>query len=112
MARLKSPPGCLTRRAYYMKEQTKTTSESPPSDACITTSLQLIEVSAVSHNLTITTLLCLILGVDLNTMRRIRQHNATINLIEYNPVRDWAIVTMNALAHLSGGLTSDEKPYL
>lgn len=69
-------------------------------------------VVAVSHNLTITTLLCLILGVELNTMRRIRQHNATINLIEYNPVRNWAIVTMNALAHLTGGLTSDEKPYL
>jgi broad specificity phosphatase PhoE len=69
-------------------------------------------VVAVSHNLTITTLLCRVLGLDLNAMRRIRQHNATINLIEYDPARDWTIVTMNALAHLNGGITSEEKPYL
>lgn len=69
-------------------------------------------VVAVSHNLTITTLLCRVLGLEFNAMRRIRQHNATINLIEYDPARDWTIVTMNALAHLNGGITSEDKPYL
>jgi broad specificity phosphatase PhoE len=69
-------------------------------------------VAAVSHNLAITTLLCRILDVEINSMRRIRQHNAAINLIEWDPEREWTVVTMNSLSHLNGSLSSEEKPYL
>ena len=69
-------------------------------------------VVAVSHNLAITALLCRILDMDLNTMRRLRQHNAAINLIEYTPERDWGVVMMNVVSHLNGALATDEKPYL
>ena len=69
-------------------------------------------VAAVSHNLAITTVMCRILGVGLNEMRCIRQHNAAINLVEHSPGRGWSVVTMNSLAHLNRSLTSEEKPYL
>jgi broad specificity phosphatase PhoE len=69
-------------------------------------------VVAVSHNLAITTLLCRILHIDLNDMRGIRQHNASINLIEFDEVRGWGVVMMNTLSHLGPALASDEKPYL
>ncbi|MEE9257452.1 MAG: histidine phosphatase family protein, partial [bacterium] len=69
-------------------------------------------VAAVSHNLAITVLLCRILNIGLNDMRRIRQHNAAINLIEYEPSRGWSVVMMNTLSHLRGSLTSEDKPYL
>ncbi len=69
-------------------------------------------VVAVSHNLAITTLLCRILHIDLNDMRAIRQHNAAINLVEYDEIRGWGVVMMNALSHLGPALASNEKPYL
>lgn len=69
-------------------------------------------VIAVSHNLTITTLMCRVMELDLNSIRRIRQHNAAINLVEHNPEREWSVLTMNAVAHLNGQLSSDMKPYL
>jgi phosphoserine phosphatase len=69
-------------------------------------------VVAVSHNLAITAILCRILGMDLNTMRCLRQHNAAINLIEYSHERGWGVVMMNVLTHLNGSLATDEKPYL
>ncbi|MEE9239876.1 MAG: histidine phosphatase family protein [bacterium] len=69
-------------------------------------------VIAVSHNLAISTLLCRIMEMDLNGIRRIRQHNAAINLVEHNPERGWSVLTMNAVSHLDGQLSSDLKPYL
>lgn len=69
-------------------------------------------VIAVSHNLTITTLMCRVMELDLNNIRRIRQHNAAINLVEHEPGRGWSVLTMNAVAHLNGQLSSDMKPYL
>jgi broad specificity phosphatase PhoE len=69
-------------------------------------------VIAVSHNLTISTVLCQIMELDLNSIRRIRQHNAAINIVEHEPKRGWSVLTMNALAHLNGNLSSDMKPYL
>ncbi|MEE9275672.1 MAG: histidine phosphatase family protein [bacterium] len=59
-------------------------------------------VAAVSHNLTITVIMCRVLGVDLNSFRGIRQHNASLNIIEHTPQRGWSVVTMNSLAHLRG----------
>lgn len=69
-------------------------------------------IAAVSHNLAITTIMCRILGVGLNEMRCIRQHNAAINIVEHSPGRGWSVVTMNSLMHLDPSLTSEEKPYL
>ena len=69
-------------------------------------------VVAVSHNLAITALLCRILDMDLNTMRRLRQHNAAINLIEYSPERGWSVVMMNVVSHLNGELATEDEPYI
>ncbi len=69
-------------------------------------------VIAVSHNLTISALMCRVMGLGLNGIRRLRQHNAAINLIEHDPGRGWGVLTMNAFGHLNGQLSSDAKPYL
>ena len=69
-------------------------------------------VVAVSHNLTITTILCRILGVDLNRIRRIRQHNASFNVLEHTPDRGWSVVTMNNLSHLRDTPVSERNPYI
>jgi len=69
-------------------------------------------VIAVSHNLTISALMCRVMGLDLNGIRRLRQHNAAINLIEHDSARGWGVLTMNAIGHLNGQLSSDAKPYL
>ncbi len=69
-------------------------------------------VIAVSHNLTISALMCRVMGLGLNGIRRLRQHNAAINLIEHDPVRGWGVLTMNAFGHLNAQLSSDAKPYL
>jgi len=68
--------------------------------------------AAVSHNLAISTVLCRILGIDLNGFRRVRQFNAALNLIEHAPERGWTVVTMNSLSHLSGLAASEGNPYL
>lgn len=69
-------------------------------------------VIAVSHNLTISALMCRVLEIDLNSIRRMRQHNAALNLIEHDSARGWGVVTMNGLSHLNNKLSSDKKPYL
>ena len=68
-------------------------------------------VAAVSHNLAIITILCRVLGVELNGFRRLRQHNAAMNIVEHAPGRGWSVVTMNSLAHLEGAPVSDRNPY-
>lgn len=69
-------------------------------------------VAAFSHNLTIITVLCRILGVHLNDFRRIRQHNAALNIIEHSEARGWSVVTMNALFHLQDTPGAERNPYL
>ncbi len=68
-------------------------------------------IAAVSHNLAIIMILCRILGVELNGFRRIRQHNAAMNIIEHTPERGWSVVTMNSLAHLQDAPVSERNPY-
>ena len=69
-------------------------------------------IAAVSHNLAIIMILCRILGVELNGFRRIRQHNAAMNIIEHSPERGWSVVTMNSLAHLQDAPVSERNSYL
>ncbi len=69
-------------------------------------------IVAVSHNLAIITILCRILGVGLNRFRRLRQHNATMNIIEHTPERGWSVVTMNSLAHLQDAPVSERNSHL
>ena len=69
-------------------------------------------VAAVSHNLTITALLCRILGMDLDRFRVLRQHNAALNIIEYDPERGWSVVTMNSLSHLRDTSAAERNPYV
>ena len=68
-------------------------------------------IAAVSHNLAIIMILCRILGVELDGFRRIRQHNAAMNIIEHSPERGWSVVTMNSLAHLQDAPVSERNPY-
>ena len=69
-------------------------------------------IAAVSHNLTIITILCRILGLGLNGFRRLRQHNASLNIVEHTPGRGWNVVTMNSLAHLQDAPVSERNPYM
>ncbi len=68
-------------------------------------------IAAVSHNLAIIMILCRILGVEINGFRRLRQHNAAMNIVEHTPERGWSVVTMNSLAHLQGAPVSERNPY-
>ncbi len=69
-------------------------------------------IAAVSHNLAIITILCNILGAELNGFRRLRQHNAAMNIVEHTPQRGWSVVTMNSLAHLQETPVSGRNSYL
>ncbi|MDA1001416.1 MAG: histidine phosphatase family protein [bacterium] len=68
--------------------------------------------AAVSHNLAISTILCRILGMDLNQIRRLRQHNASLNIVEHSGKRGWSAVTVNSLAHLREVARTGQNPYL
>jgi len=68
-------------------------------------------IAAVSHNLAIISILCRVLGVELDGFRRLRQHNAAMNIVEHAPGRGWSVVTMNSLAHLEGAPVSERNPY-
>lgn len=67
---------------------------------------------AVSHNLAISTILCRVLGMELNQIRRLRQHNASLNIIEHSNERGWSAVTVNSLAHLREVTPAGQNPYL
>jgi broad specificity phosphatase PhoE len=58
-------------------------------------------IAIISHNLTIVTFLCKLLGVPLRQFRQLRQGCTGINLIEYGRL-GWALHYMNLTSHLQG----------
>jgi len=56
-------------------------------------------VAAVSHNLALRTILCRVLGMDLNNLRRVRQDVACVNIVEFGQDRV-QLVLMNSTCHL------------
>lgn len=58
-------------------------------------------IAIISHNLTIVTFLCRLLGVPLRHFRQLRQGCTGINLIEYGRL-GWAVHCMNLTSHLQG----------
>ena len=60
-------------------------------------------VAVVSHNLAIVTILCRMLGLDLDSFRRLRQDVAAINVLDFGGPLGAAAMRINDTAHLSAG---------
>lgn len=60
-------------------------------------------VAVVSHNLTIVSILCRMLGLDLDRFRRLRQDVAAINVLDFGGPLGAAVTRVNDTAHLSAG---------
>lgn len=57
-------------------------------------------ILVVSHGFAIRSILCKIIGLDLNNFRRMRQSVGARNLVEFGE-RGWTLVSMNETGHLN-----------
>jgi len=60
------------------------------------------KIAVVSHNLALTTILCKVLGLDLNLFRRIRISTASISIVDFTPLGA-VLSSMNNTDHLELG---------